>query len=549
MIGRLFYLIPICAAVLFGYYMGEGATLKKKKETVRLPSAPRPQADFPVREDKPIALIVYGYKNGKTCEKTLRSIFEQDYDHYRIVFFDDASQDGTFEKVQSYVLENQQDHRVILIQNAERLGPVACLYRALSTLSDKEIAVPLDAKDWLAHPKVLSRLNHVYQNPDVWLTMASPLLYPSYVQTPIEAKSDHLQPQTPVSFYAALFKQIRLADLVQEGRFVNSKEAYLKPLFHMSWGRCRALNEPLFFSNLSRVSREIGPTLASVYPPLIDFPAPQKAEEKADIVLFSCDRPMQLFACLESIRRYISGYEEISVLCRASDERFRAGYEQVALEFPHVRFLFQGKDHKKDFKPLLLKALFESSSEYILFGTDDDLAKDYVDLKMCMEAMAKTGAYGFYLRLGSHISYCYQLSREQPQPASIDLGKGIYAWSLHAGNSDWDFPHTLDMTLYRKSRLKAAFESMRYKTPNSLEFSWAKEFGQDSEIGLYFDRSKILNIPLNVVGRTGNPHMNYLTAPELLAKFEQGLKIDIAPLFRIENSSPHFEYYPQFVSR
>ena len=105
------------------------------------------------------------------------------------------------------------------------------------------------------------------------------------------------------------------------------------------------------------------------------------------------------------------------------------------------------------------------------------------------------------------------------------------------------------MTLYKKSVLQMPFEKMRYKTPNSLEFSWAKEYHPENEIGLYFEHSKVVNIPLNVVGRTGNPHMNYLTAPELLAKFEQGLKINIEPLYRVDNSSPHFEYYPEFVLR
>ena len=69
--------------------------------------APRPETDFPVTEDKPIAIVVYSYKNGKTCERALQSIFEQDYERYRILFFDDHSQDGTFEKVQSYVLEDK----------------------------------------------------------------------------------------------------------------------------------------------------------------------------------------------------------------------------------------------------------------------------------------------------------------------------------------------------------------------------------------------------------------------------------------------------------
>jgi hypothetical protein len=259
---------------------------------------------------------------------------------------------------------------------------------------------------------------------------------------------------------------------------------------------------------------------------------------------------LQLFACLESIHRYISGFEKIHVLCRASDPRYLDGYQKVAAEFPEVHFVFQGnKEPKKDFKPLLLKILSNSPSKFVMFGVDDQIVKDYTDLKTCMETMTRTGAYGFYLRLGQNVTYSYQVGRDQPVPESIELGKGIFAWNLKAGFCDWDFPHSVDMALFRKSSLKQPFEKMRYKTPNSLEFCWAKEYHPEHEIGLYFDHSKVVNIPLNIVGRTGNPHMNYLTVPELQAKFEQGLKIDIAPLYQIPNSSPHHEYYPEFVLR
>ena len=545
MIPKFFYLFPILAAVFFGYWMGEGRT--SKEETIEAQF--HPEKDFPVTEEKQFAAVVYSYKNAKVSERVLKSIFEQEYDRFRVIFFDDASQDGTFEKVQSFVLENKQEDRVILIQNKERIGPVACLYRAAATLQDREILLPIDAKDWLAHPRALSRLNAAYQNPDVWIAAAGPILYPSYEQCDCEFNWENLPSHIPVSFYSALFKQLRLADLIQGGRFVSGRDAYLQPLFQMSGGRTRVLNEPLFIANLARPFREELDKPLSSYQSLTEFPTGEKSRETADIVIFSCDRPLQLFACLESIYRYMVGFQEIHVLCRANKDGYLSGYQKVASCFPEVDFVFQGKEPKKDFKPLLLKTLFESPSEYVMFATDDDIVKDFTDLATCMDMMSKTGAYGFYLRLGAHISYSYQFSRDQLVPSSIDLGKGIFAWNIQIGCSDWEFPHTLDMTLYRKSVLKTPFEKMRYKNPNSLEFCWAKAVLPEHEVGLYFEHSKVVNIPLNVVSRTGNPHMNYLTAPELQAKFEQGFKIDIEPLYRVENSSPHFEYYPEFILR
>ena len=175
-----------------------------------------------------------------------------------------------------------------------------------------------------------------------------------------------------------------------------------------------------------------------------------------------------------------------------------------------------------------------------------------VDLKLCMEMMEKTGAYGFYLRFGKHIRFCYMNGQPQPVPDSIPLAQNIYAWDLKEGKGDWGFPNNVDMTVFRKADLKEAFEKMKYKTPNSLESIWATEYAPAQDLGtlgLYFERSKIVNIPLNIVSRTGNPHMNFSSPEDLLAKFNEGWKIDIEPLHRIVNDSPHFECIPEFVAR
>lgn len=272
--------------------------------------------------------------------------------------------------------------------------------------------------------------------------------------------------------------------------------------------------------------------------------------KEADILIFSFDRPLQLYACLESIGRYITHYKNLSVLYRTSTLEFAKGYQKVKEAYPHVHFIAQSTDDPKhDFKPNVLKIVFGSPSKYILFGVDDLIVKDFVDLKICIDQMEKTEAYGFYLRFGKHISHCYQSSQPQSLPPSFPVGDGIFAWDLNQGESDWGFPNSLDMTLFKKEDLKVAFHQMKYKTPNSLESNWAKEFSPKKAVGLYFECSKLVNIPMNLVGRTGNPHMNYLNTKELLVKFDEGLKIDIGPLYKIKNESPHLDYIPKFIPR
>jgi hypothetical protein len=539
MIGRLLFLSFFIGALILGFGLGSGKFPPEKKETPKTLSNIHPEREVTPSEYKSFAIVLSGHNDAFWCERTLRSIFEQEYDYFRLIFIDDGSEDGTFEKVQNFVVENRQEHRVILMKNGEQLGPVACLYRALEQCLDREIVLPLSLHNWLAQPNVLSRLNRAFQNPDVWVSFGTSLQYPSY----------ELVDSTLHCFYGALFKQLSLSDLFEGTAFTQHPAAYLTPILELSGGRVKEIQEPLSFSNQTLLKPS--PSLPPARPirePLAQFPTPRKEEPKTDVVIFSFDRPLQLYATLESIQRYLTGYAKLSILYRASDERFAAAYQKLQATFPQVQFVRQGEKPRKDFKPLLLKILFNSPSKYILFGVDDALLKDYVDLHLCRDMMEKTGAYGFYLRFGHHIRHCYQAGSPQEVPPSVPLGGNILAWDIRSAALDWGFANNLDMTLYRKEDLRKQFQDLKYKQPTSLEFGWAQH-PPSQAIGLYFTNSKMLNIPLNILAPTGNPHMNFLSPEELLVKFNQGLKMDIDPLFQIENSSPHHEYIPDFVRR
>ncbi len=548
--GRIWFFIFLMGVAAFGYWTGLGPQSKKDS----LGSLPGicPSKDFPLTEHKSFAVVIYAYNQSLWCQRALRSVFEQDFDYYRVIFIDDGSTDGTSEIAQQFIVDNHQDHRVIVIRNEQHLGPVACLYRAIDSCLDKEIIIPLDAKDWLAHSMTLTRQNAIYQNPDVWMTFGQSIQYPSYeIFSPILSDLMNRKGQFhfPCSFYSALFKEIHLQDLFKKGLFAKAKEAFLIPLIELSGGRYRILSEPITFFNAASSFKVGDPfPICPTYMPLVEFPKPREPNLRTDILLFSYNRPMQLYACLESMERYVSGFEKISVLYRA-DDSFVPAYENVKEAFPHVHFSVQGQETKYDFKSKFMKVLFDSPSEYVLFAVDDLIVKDFVDLKLCMNMMEKTRAYGFYLRFGKHVNHSYQLGRPQEVPPSVPLASGVYAWDICNSQSDWGFPNSLDLTLFRKSDIKEAFSEMRYATPNSLEYKWAQKYMPEEAIGLYFETSKMVNLPLNIVGKSGNPCNNSLDTKELLAKFNEGLKIDIEPLYKIENASPHYDYVPEFVLR
>jgi glycosyltransferase involved in cell wall biosynthesis len=527
---RLLVFLSLLAAVFFGFWVEKRQYLSKNQTFFNVD----PGKKFPLEEEKSFAIVIYACNHENWCERTLRSVFEQEYQNYRVIFVDDASADHTYEKAKDFILTSSQEEKVILTRNETRIGSAASLYRALDHCSDREIIIPLDAKNWFTTSNVLNRLNAAYQNPDVWVCFGNALDYPSY-------KDSH---EELSSFYAGVFKQIHLQDLLDN-------RLYLPHLAQLSGGRLLSIEEPLLFSNSACSKRNVQVSLApSSYKPLAEFPRTRLGQEKADILIFSYNRPLQLYSCLESIQRYMTGFEKLTVLYRADGPQFSDGYQRVKEAFPFAMFIEQDRHHpKRDFKPHVMKSVFDSPSEYILFGADDTIVKDFVDLKLCMEQMEKTGAYGFYLRFGKHIRYCYQAASPQRVPESVPLSSDIYAWDINRGEFDWQFANSLDMTLFRKRDLKKAFAAIPFQTPNSLEFNWMKEFRPKKALGLYFEGSKIVNIPLNIVGKTGNPHMNYLSPEQLLVKFNQGYKIDISSLYKIENDSPHMGIIPELIAR
>lgn len=234
--------IPIfllLTAALLGSWWAQSPKEEKHSKVFKM--------NFPANPHPSFAIVVYAINDTAWCERSLRSIFEQSYENFRVIFIDDASWDDTSSKVQSFVIENQQDHRVILIRNEEKLGKTACIYRAMDQIENYEIVLFLDAKDWMAGPSVLEAIQDAYQRKGVELTLSPALSYPSYQMT---------SPQIS-SFYAALFKQLPFSQNVLK---------QLHSLIENVQGSERILREPYCFLNEASPiqEKEIEPTQGSI---------------------------------------------------------------------------------------------------------------------------------------------------------------------------------------------------------------------------------------------------------------------------------------------
>ncbi len=267
-----------------------------------------------------------------------------------------------------------------------------------------------------------------------------------------------------------------------------------------------------------------------------------------DLIIYSYNRPLQLYALLESIEKHVTGLSTINIFYKTSNDVYHEAYEQVKSAYPHA-FFYQENSSR-------VKAILESTNPYVLFSPDDLIVKASVDLDRCIETLKKTDAYAFFLRLGLNINYCHVAKLDTPVPPVTLIEKDIYSYVFANGKGDWNFPHNFDMTLYRKKDIKAALMALDLTTPH-CEGIWARSSPQN-RAGLFFATSKVVNLTINLV----NPYSSQEQfSPEwravmqkwhpdnLLKVFNDGMKIDLQPLYAIEHRSAHIEYALTYIKR
>jgi glycosyltransferase involved in cell wall biosynthesis len=212
--------------------------------------------------ERSIVIVIASYNNKNWYKKNLDSIFVQRYKNYRIIYIDDNSPDGTGKLVEKYILEKRQTLHTTLICNEKRQGALANLYYAIHSCNDRDIIVTLDGDDWFAHDRVLKIINEVYTDSNVWLTYGQFKIYPegnqgfcSPIPQNILQRREFRKVKWCIShlrtFYAGLFKKIKIEDLLYEGKFfsVSWDRAIMFPMIEMAHNHFKFIPDILYIYN------------------------------------------------------------------------------------------------------------------------------------------------------------------------------------------------------------------------------------------------------------------------------------------------------------
>lgn len=111
-----------------------------------------------------IVVITPFYNPGEFLETCVASLMSQKYDNFSVIFIDDASTDGSFDKLP------KDDSRITIIKNEIRRTALENLHNAITNhCGPDDIVVLVDGDDWLPNKNVLSYINESYNKHECWI--------------------------------------------------------------------------------------------------------------------------------------------------------------------------------------------------------------------------------------------------------------------------------------------------------------------------------------------------------------------------------------------
>ena len=397
--------------------------------------------------EKPMVVIVPSYNNATYVEKNLNSLYDQEYDNYRVIYIDDCSTDKTFKRVQEIVAELGQEHRTTIIHNDHNCGAVANFYYTIHKYCDDgDVVVQLDGDDWFKHPKVLARVNQEYQK-NVWMTYGRCEYYPQgkpdgqkLLPAQIIARSAYREyekvPSHLRTFYAGLFKNIALQDFLYQGSFLkmNYDLAIMFPLLEMVQGKVGFIDEILYGYNCET--------------PLNDYKKNILLQLHLDHVLRSRDKykPVSTFETsslkFEPAVFIVSSEKEKAAACKKSLESSMSSIGRIKV--------ISSDSAAKD----LLRDIDAVSSDFV-FVVDEALScVAPFDITLFTQALAQTKAQVFCLDRGVD-------TVENRDFAFVKVNEHVYGWQFILSEHEWRKPFGARAHIYAKKTLKEALSRLK----------------------------------------------------------------------------------------
>lgn len=447
-----------------------------------------------VLEEKPLVIVIPSYNNSAFYQRNLDSVFCQKYNNYRVIYIDDCSTDNTGQLVERYIKNKHQEHRCTLIKNNNRRYHLANHYTAVHLCDSTDIIVHLDGDDWFTCDTALAVINSAYQNPNIWLTYGQFIHYPTnrpgicgnFPNDILERRDfrnyDWITSH-PRTFYAGLFKQIKLKDLFYNGEFIPicADRAMMYPMLEMAGKHIKFINTVLYAYNminplnLFKSKLQLQQLLDSYiksrkkYPPKDSPIAVDNTPNTANLVVFA-QNTILLTKVLYALERYCTDISTRFVIINSVSKELQES-------FPN--YIFIQKSTNLDTINTLLQQIFSQSPSgytFFVFAHDRKCINKPVNIASCVQKLKQTYAHGFYLNADSH----YFKQKSIPH-VMLDDQFGAWQLTLSAAESSY--------VIYSNKKILKRLAKKTVHSPAEL-IELLNTFKQNSNnLGLFFKQS------------------------------------------------------------
>ena len=265
-----------------------------------------------------------------------------------------------------------------------------------------------------------------------------------------------------------------------------------------------------------------------------------------DVIVFSKNRPLQLYALLESMFFYTDASQSASItVIYTCDDLYNNALNEIIQKFDNVTFIKQS-----NFKKDVATALFSSTNDYCTFLVDDIVFKNTISLGNIVELLKNNpGLLTYSMRMGLHLSFCYPTDKEQPIPDGSIISQ-TFVWNWLNSQGDWNYPLSLDGHVFKKTDIMNWTSKINFNNPNQLEdfMQYAKTLGLPQHCACHVI-SSIVNMPINRVQNEYANRCGEVDPARLLDVWNDRKKIDIEHTFKILNKSAHFPINIKIVDR
>lgn len=454
----------------------------------------------PDQDSKHIVVVIASYNNALYYKTNLDSIFSQEYDNFEVIITDDNSPDDTGKLIEDYLAVIELPCKVTFIKNHVRRGALQNTYRPISWIKNEHVVACVDGDDALAHSDVLSLINKTYANPDVWMTHGCLQLWNGAswdYQEPIPAHVIRTQSFRSYpriishlrTFYAGLFRHIKLKDLLYEGAFLGAAPdvAWTIPIMEMSGFHHKYIKTITYRYNDDtplnefRVSRDLQLGLERFirskkqYLPLENLDFDSKQEQlSVDLVVYQNQAGDTIEQAVTKALQAMQPVTRLFVVVKDTVSDYDQMCENLKKQYPGIEIFCFSETHIKE-KFIRHLCLQETDNAFVVFVPSSCSLDAKVDLKLSIQKLRNTQAYGFYFN---------KIQKKLPQKYYIDVDGTTYAHefahALHQGIRVTDFT----VALYPKKNIADICKTTSYDSVEQLQNQLILLCDQ-SQVGLF----------------------------------------------------------------